>query len=349
MRGKKKMLASVFARSGVLKASRMLASGASSRLVVLAYHRVLPAIDASFSGDEELVSALRDEFEWQVNFLAANTTPLSIERLLAVLRGDSELPPRATLITFDDGCVDAVEHAVPVLRAAGVPATFFVSTGYMGTRRLYWFDEVVHLFSHCSRSTVSLETLGLELSLPQDRPGRKRAAATVVRSLKLATERVRVEALAELRAACGGCLPEEVIESNRPMDWSELRALADQGMDIGSHSVTHPVLSTLDDSELEFELEESRRRIESELSVVCRTLAYPLGGDRGYSVSGAIAVDERVRRATDAAGYLAAFTYIPGTVRVGRDDPLQMRRVPVERYLTRDEFAARLFLPDLFV
>jgi peptidoglycan/xylan/chitin deacetylase (PgdA/CDA1 family) len=343
------MLASALAKSGALRLAREFGAGRGQQLAVLAYHRVLPSIDAGFSGDEELVSALLEDFEWQVNFLARHCNVLTVAQLLSVLRGQAELPPRAVLVTFDDGCIDAVRYASPALSTAGVPAIFFVSSGYIGTRDLYWFDDVFHRFVHSPRDAFRLESLDLEIRLPPDPAGRKRAAEPVVRALKRADRALHVEALQEIRSACEVVLAESVIDANRPMNWEEVGALVRQGMSVGSHSVTHPVLAGLDDRELSWELEESRRTIESRLEAECRLIAYPLGGDQGYSVSGAIAVDDRVRRFAAAAGYEAGFTYVPGVARIGQDDPLLFNRVPVERYLTRDEFAARLALPGVFV
>lgn len=349
MRGKKKLLASVLADTGMLRVARAVNGRRRERLAVLAYHRVLPAIEPTFSGDEELVSALLDDFRWQMRFVAAECTPVMIERVIAAVRGEDVLPPRAVLVTFDDGCVDAIRYALPVLKEAAIPAVFFVSSGYIGGRELYWFDDVVHRFMRCERSGFRLETLGIEVRLSMDRAVRKQAADRVVRALKLAADSTRLAALAEVRENCGLTLPEHVIDANRPMTWAEVRSLVQQGMSVGSHSVTHPVLAGLTDSELARELEESRRAIERELACPCPAIAYPLGGDQGYSMSGAIALDDRVRRHAAAAGYLAGFTYIPGIARLGADDPLRLNRVAVERYLTRDEFAARLSIPGVFL
>ena len=80
------------------------------------------------------------------------------------------------------------------------------------------------------------------------------------------------------------------------MGWDDLRQLAESGIEVGSHTVSHAHLVALPDDELERELRESRRRIEDELGAPCRYLAYPFGE-----------VDGRVRAAAMAAGYRAAF------------------------------------------
>jgi peptidoglycan/xylan/chitin deacetylase (PgdA/CDA1 family) len=105
----------------------------------------------------------------------------------------------------------------------------------------------------------------------------------------------RTFAIPELAAQ----LPENS-EHLETMGWPELRELADQGVEIGSHTLTHPHLTALGDDELHRELRESRQRLEDELSARCRFLAYPYGDQ-----------DERVRRATRVSGYTAAFA-LPG-------------------------------------
>jgi peptidoglycan/xylan/chitin deacetylase (PgdA/CDA1 family) len=105
----------------------------------------------------------------------------------------------------------------------------------------------------------------------------------------------RTFAIAEL----AGQLPKNSAHLST-MGWSELRELVDQGVEIGSHTLTHPHLTALDDHELQREVRESRQRLEDELSARCRFLAYPYGDQ-----------DERVRRAAHVSGYAAAFA-LPG-------------------------------------
>jgi peptidoglycan/xylan/chitin deacetylase (PgdA/CDA1 family) len=98
----------------------------------------------------------------------------------------------------------------------------------------------------------------------------------------------------------GRQLPQHA-EQLTTMGWAELRELNQQGIEIGSHTLTHPHLTALDREELERELRESRERLEDELSAPCRFLSYPFGDE-----------DEGVRAAARARGYAAAFA-LPGT------------------------------------
>lgn len=101
------------------------------------------------------------------------------------------------------------------------------------------------------------------------------------------------------------------------LSWPELRRLQESGWEIGAHSMTHPLLTQLDDETLMHELTGSKRRCEEMLGVPCRTMAYPTGN-----------FDERVERATEAAGYEAAAA-LPKRFTTGR--PLAWPRVSVQR------------------
>lgn len=111
------------------------------------------------------------------------------------------------------------------------------------------------------------------------------------------------------------------------MDWSALRAAASRGVEIGSHTVSHPHLAHLSDEELDRELRESKAELEDELGAPCRHLAYPYGEE-----------DDRVRAATRRAGYDAAFAVDPGR---GRSDRFGVPRLAVYRHDTAAGFRVR--------
>lgn len=115
----------------------------------------------------------------------------------------------------------------------------------------------------------------------------------------------------------------------RSATWDELRELAAAGWEIGAHSVTHPLLTQLDDTDLDWELTESRRRMEQELGRPCRTMAYPSGD-----------VDARVAAAAGRAGFELAAT-LPRRLPVKRD-PLMWPRISISRHDTMARFRVKL-------
>lgn len=101
-----------------------------------------------------------------------------------------------------------------------------------------------------------------------------------------------------------------------PLDWAQLSTLAERGWEIGSHTCSHPHLTTLADESLAHELRDSRAKVEAELGRPCKTIAYPYGD-----------VDDRVAAAARAAGYRLGVG-LPARWR-NDDDPLQLPRVGI--------------------
>ncbi len=106
--------------------------------------------------------------------------------------------------------------------------------------------------------------------------------------------------------------------------------MRDGGMEFGSHTHTHPILSRLEPAQLEAELTESRRILERELGRPCEVISYPVG--MGEAVDGDVATAAR------RAGYRLGCTYETGTNALPKQEVFDMRRQHVERYVTREHF-----------
>jgi len=183
----------------------------------------------------------RDRFEQQVRWLTAHYTVIGLSEFVDRLSAGRSLRAVATL-TFDDGYGGVFEHAVPVLRAAGVPATVFV-VGTAGRQAGFWWDQ-----------------------------------KSIVESTDLASRRERLNTLRGDEAAIvpGDARP-DLPASHRPADWDVVRAAVQAGVTIGAHSVTHRSLPTLSDAELEFEVVTGRAMIERAAGTRPEFFAYPYG------------------------------------------------------------------------
>jgi hypothetical protein len=181
------------------------------------------------------------------------------------------------------------------------------------------------------------------IPLGETTDARRQAAQQVLQRLKVMPDAVRQQALQRIRHALGTTPPATPMHESLhgPMNWSQVREMSDAGMEIGSHSVNHPVLAQVeDDDRLRRELEDSKAAIEHHTGRPVVSLAYPVGGPGAY--------DDRVIAATQAAGYRFAFTYAAGRNRLDGVDRYRMKRMAVERYVTRNRFAAMLAAPPLF-
>ena len=221
-------------------------------LRVLSYHRIAEEGAPPWLSPR-LVSATPGVFARQMKHLARHYHVVSMERVLdAVLQGTS-LPKRAVLLTFDDAYVDFGQVAWPILRSLGLPATLFVVTAHASdTKRRFWWDRLYHCVVNCASTSYETATGSLSLG-----------------SLRQRTETVhRIQALVKsMPHAEGMRLIEEICSqfqepNSAPvstMGWDELRQLAREGVTLGAHTQTHPILTQLAAEEVRAEVASSQQ------------------------------------------------------------------------------------------
>lgn len=262
----------------------------SRRLLILAWHNIEPT--SFFQGSSP--TGARCGFERQIGYLRRWTNVVPLGPALADLAAGRPLPPRAVALTFDDGYLDNVTVAAPLLRAAGMPATFFLVSGFLcGTERAWW-EEVGWAFENATAGEVRWGGVRLDTADPVSR---RSALRIVSDSLKAVDSHRRWEAIDELRA---GLAPEGPASPRRFMDWDEARDLVRHGHDIGAHTCGHPILSR-EKSDVQLrELVEPRQELSAHFQRPVDGLAYPNGQAADYS-------DETLRLVSEA-GYAFAVT-----------------------------------------
>lgn len=306
--------------SGALGLARQLRRRS---LVVVTYHGVLPTPDDTdhfLYGNFVASSA----FELQMAWVRRHYNPVGLTQVVRAAEGGEPLPDRALAVTFDDGFANNHRFAWPILRKYGVPATVFLATGHIGIPGAQLWTERVKravFLSKASRLPAVVAALG-ELPLG-DETERADSARKVLGRLKRMAPAERDRHLAELERVCGRPpLTHEDRDRYDFLGWDDVRAMADDGAEFGSHTVTHPIMSTVDDEALAREVSDSRREIESRLQRPCVTFAYPNGqpGDFG----------PREERALAAAGYHVGFK-LYGGLNSTLAGPLTLDRVNITR------------------
>lgn len=336
--GKKKLLSESLSTLGISDALAGLVPGRG--LMMLAYHRVLDiGPEDGYPADPELISATPADFEAQMRFVGRHFNVIRFADVIDAMDRGAPLPPRSLLITFDDGHSDNYDHAFPILRSLGLPATIFISTDYIGSDRMFWFDRQAYLLycAHAGRHRVS--TLGLDLVLG-DIASRRAASDMLVEALKQVADETRHEALAELESVLPPRDGAPPAPARPTMTWAQVQEMSNAGIDFASHAVTHPVLTRLDDASLERELRYSRDIISSRTGRDVPVIAYPVGKVGAF--------DERVARVARQCGYRLGVSYESGTNPSIGFDTFALRRLAVERYTTLGMFKAMLTLPQLF-
>lgn len=236
---------------------------------MLTYHRVDEPSDDLYPG---LISATPAAFAEQVAWLAGSYHLVSLADVLARRDGGPALPPRSVLITFDDAYRDFGTHAWPVLRAAGAPVALFVPTAYPGDPgRAFWWDRLHRAITGATGSEPVATPLGeVALATPADRSAAFKRLRAALKSLTHAEAMARVD---EVVAALGG----ESRDGGSVLDWDELRMLAAEGVELGIHTRTHPLLDQLPSSALDAEIAGACEDLEREVPGSLPAIAYPNG------------------------------------------------------------------------
>ncbi|MEP7154374.1 MAG: polysaccharide deacetylase family protein [Betaproteobacteria bacterium] len=340
--GKKEILANLLRETGLLAIMRRVPRPAKDHdhLRILAYHRICDVPDEStFPFDPELISASTSDFREQMRHVAAHFVPVSCADVMAALDGTQALPKRAVVVTFDDGHLDNYTQAFPVLKALGIPATIFLSTAYVGEPGTFWFDQVANILFRAPASSHTLPGSEQPVALGNTE-SRRDALKNVLRYLKKIPDARRREVIAELAATLTPATTNNDSSLSGVVTWPQVREMASARIEFGSHGVSHPVLTQLEDSVLERELVESRAVLEAQLGRPVETIAYPDGGLQAF--------DARVVEAVKRAGYRLGLSYISGTNHLHHMDRFALHRLHVERYTSRAWFEAMLELPRLF-
>jgi peptidoglycan/xylan/chitin deacetylase (PgdA/CDA1 family) len=299
----------------------------NGELLVLCYHGVVSERRRDRFGYENTVSAR--EFRRHLEFLSRHFVPVSAADAMRAKAGGISLPARAALVTFDDGYRNNLTVAAPILCDTGVPGLFFVSTGYIGAKRVMWPDEVLTRIVHAGEGRLPLPDGG-DTQIPADMAARRSLALRIRnRCKKLPADRAEAY-LGQLRDSAAD--PPENEELFGFMNWDEVRALHGKGFEIGSHTVDHPILTRIPASRLEHELRESKRVVELETGAPCRTVAYPNGSRDDVS--------QQVIDAAKAAGYELGFTVSERFSSPG-EDSLALSRVCVQGHLPVSFFRFR--------
>ncbi len=296
------------------------ARAARGCLTVVTFHRVLPDAALSQYPLPEIAVSV-SEFQWFLAFFHKHFSCGSLKWAHDLWVGDMQSPRPLLAITFDDGQLDNFEHARPILNLAKVKASFFVPVDALDRRALLWHDRLAYsvqaLASADRNQALSLLAELGSAVVPNDGV----FTGAIVRAAKNLSAEHRERFVSKVESMAG---TRAWATWDGPMSWDQVRELADEGHEIGSHSMSHSILTLLDDQQLDWELRESKARIEHELSVDCESFCFPNGN-----------CDARVLDALLRAGYRRGVTTEWGVnTKVG--EPMRLSRCDMQGQRVRD-------------
>jgi len=305
-RGLAPLMKRVLFHTGLLALARLARQ--RGRGVVLRYHALTDGLDEVLYAAPDICLPV-DAFALQMAFVKRAYRVVSLDEMVRALERGAQLPPRALVVTFDDGYADNHRLGLPVLRKLGLPATVYIATGAVGGRTPFWVGAV---------RALALRAPGKVLELPGqpaialDAPGGREAAAkALTRALVPLSAPARAELLAGAAARAG--LDLEELLAGSMLTWEEIRELHAAGWTIGAHTVTHANVALATPAEAEADIVGSRDALAAALGTAIEHFCYPNSGGQHRYVSPDV-VDILRRH-----GFRSATTSRPGALRPDAD------------------------------
>jgi peptidoglycan/xylan/chitin deacetylase (PgdA/CDA1 family) len=316
----------------------------SEKVKILLYHRVLDLQkERAFCSLPGIIVSVK-MFDEQMKYLSENYNVISLENLVDTLKHNLPFPKKGVVITFDDGWKDNFSFAFPILKKYDLPATIFLTSGYVGTEKTFWAEQVISILKsekilkeklsnlsddiypiaiqHCLDDLIQEREISLHTPYPNPLPQRERelhkfspplmggskgkgdtlqykkhyldVLTDLIERLKYLPPLKRELIIDDLRKRMG--TTEKLFSDDHSMlSWEEIGILEKNHISFGSHSINHPILTQLDETEAKKEIFDSKREIEKKLSRTVLAFAYPNGD-----------LNDLVKDLVKKAGYLCA-------------------------------------------
>jgi peptidoglycan/xylan/chitin deacetylase (PgdA/CDA1 family) len=311
------------------------------KALILLYHRI------AYPGVDPWSLCVTPEcFSEHMEVLRRIAHPFSLTELVRA-RAAGAVPDGAIAVTFDDGYLDNLTNAKPILDRHEVPATVFVCSGAVGREEEFWWDELDRAFLQSDkrlRGPLALEVASERLtwtfgdtasgaendaSSPPDGKSPDAlalsACMTIWRALRPLSHQCQAAAIREIKAWAN--LPDEARPTHRTMNAYEIAALAAGGLvEIGAHTVSHPLLPAHSREVQEREILDSRSRLGEIIASPIQHFAYPFGK-----------YDETTVDILRNAGFASACNTVP-TALTPRHGIYELPRLAVKNW-SSDQFA----------
>lgn len=302
-------------------------------LTVLNYHRVADPEKDGFESFRPNISAAPEMFARQMDYLCEYFNVISGSELSAWLYQKQALPPHAAMITFDDGYHDNWANAYPILKARNLPAIIFLTTNYIEKNTPFYWDTLAYAFRHTTRNQAVFPMIGLQSW--HDDHEMKRIMLMWAAAGKLLPDREKEENLQKTLEILEVNLPEDAFNGMH-LTWDQVREMAQNRIEMGSHTMSHPILTRVPLAQVEKELRGSKERIEAEIGMPVLSFAYPNGGSADFT--------PQTQNLLRGFGYKFAFSLMPGPTWYAtvKKDPYAIRRIFLSHADTFGRFVGKI-------
>ena len=268
---------------------------------VFNYHRIGDKEKTPF--DRAIFSCTQKAFEQQIIELKNHFTIINTVELSRMIEHDEIVDGRFALITFDDGYLDNFTEALPILKKHQVTAVFYLTTDLLEPCRVTWWDEIAYLLRKSHGMVYQLPNGILEYKL--EKGNIDKIIQRIMSDIKQTKNLSVLTALKDIRSKFPAARTELLAEDYELfMSWEHAKELLTNGMEIGSHTLTHPILAQLNMEQQKLEISESKTMLEERLHCTINSIAYPVGRYYCYNA--------KTFEYTSEAGYKIGFNNEPG-------------------------------------
>jgi glycosyltransferase involved in cell wall biosynthesis/peptidoglycan/xylan/chitin deacetylase (PgdA/CDA1 family) len=220
------------------------------------------------------------EFRKQMTVLKQRCEIVTLSELVdRKSRGIAERPLAA--VTVDDGYADFYRIAFPILRELNIPATVFVTTGFIDRKLFLWPDQIRALLDKAGAGSFRITGVWSDTQVVLGTSAQREAAWNqLADQLVFATQEVRMQAVQDLSRSLGVSLSETDMLPYEAMTWTQLKELVEAGIEVGDHTYAHACLTAMSQEEARRELTKSKELLERNLRTVIRSFAFPNGTRR---------------------------------------------------------------------
>ena len=290
--------------------------------IVLLYHGVYADgldLDGRNSSGKHISEG---DFSRQMDILAREWNAVSMRDISLAHRGETPLPPRAVAVTFDDGFANVHDVAWPILRERDLPATFYLTTGFIDSGRGSWTDQLEIMILGCTARSLELETSGEKVVFGLD------SLANRVKALKETKRRCKMLPFDQVRKVLAqmesltGVTPRSPHPLYEMVSWDQARDMTEDPLiDIGAHTIDHIPLTRMPFEEMARQIRVSLQRVSEEIGGGKALFSYPEGQPGDF--------DEVSISFLKQIGLDFCPTAIDGVNNVSRTDPFLIHRYMV--------------------
>jgi len=304
-------LVSLMNRSKLTDLYSLLKSNVESFAAILVYHRV-----GIFQDKWSISTIAVLEFEKQMKYLKKTYNILDLEELVSLIKEKKAIPKKTVVITFDDGYLDNYTFAFPILKKYKIPATIFLTTGYVGSNKIFWWDKLGYIIFNTKIEKINLKDFG-EI-YPKSIRQSIQSFESFIEKFKNIPEEKRKDLIEELLNSTNVTIPKQIVKDTI-LSWDQVKEMAENGIKFGAHTVNHPILTQISMKNAENEIVNSKKDIEKHINEPVRTFCYPNGLSTDFN--------NEIKNLLEENDFSCALTLIPKMVTLN-SDLFELGRIP---------------------